>query len=140
MWGIFSGFDRAHPLDVRWGGSSLECEAPYIIPFPPPDAPPPTPNHLESYRCLPQTSTKTSPLRHLINILSDAVARIDEKFASANLEFPTLNIPFDEKDPACRLLSDPDVVPLSSVIVAAADQLIVSARHRCKLFSIWHSS
>lgn len=75
------------------------------------------------------TSTKISPLRHLVNILSDAVARIDEKYASANLEFPTLDKPLNEKDAACVLLSDPDVVPLSSVIVAAANQLIVSARH-----------
>lgn len=75
------------------------------------------------------TSTKTSPLRHLVNILSDAVARIEEKYASANLEFPALDEPSNERDPACLLLSDPDVVPLSSVIVAAANQLIVSARH-----------
>ena len=75
------------------------------------------------------TQTKTSPLRRLANILSDAVTRIDEKYALADLEFPVLDKPFDEKDPAWRLLSDPDVVPLSSVIVAAADQLIASARH-----------
>ena len=75
------------------------------------------------------TSTKISPLRHLVNILSDAVTRIDEKYASANLEFPALGKPFDEKDSASQLLSDPGVVPLSSVIVAAADQLIASARH-----------
>lgn len=68
-------------------------------------------------------------MRHLVNILSDAVARIDEKYASDNLEFPTLDKPFNEEDPACLLLSDPDVVPLSSAIVAAANQLIVSARH-----------
>ena len=73
-------------------------------------------------------STKISPLRHLANIISDAVARIDEKYASANLEFPTLDKPFNAKDPACILMSDPDVVPLSSVVVAAADQLIASAR------------
>ena len=72
---------------------------------------------------------KISPLRHLANIISDAVAQIDEKYASANLEFPTLDKSFNEKDPACLLLSDPDVLPLSSVIVAAADQLIASARH-----------
>ena len=75
------------------------------------------------------TQTKTSPLRRLANILSDAVTRIDEKYALADLEFPVLDKPFDEKDPAWRLLSDPDVVPLSSVIVAAADQLIASVRH-----------
>ena len=75
------------------------------------------------------TPTKISPLRHLVNTLSDAVARIDEKYESANLEFPALDKPFDEKHSACRLLSDPDVVPLSSVIVAAADQLIASSRH-----------
>ena len=73
-------------------------------------------------------STKISPLRHLVDILSEAVARIDEKYASANLAFPTLDEPFREEDPACSLLSDPDVAPLASVIVAAADQLIVSAR------------
>ena len=75
------------------------------------------------------TSTKISPLRRLVNILSNAVAQIDEKYASANLEFPALCKSFDEEDLACRMLSDPEVVPLSSVIVAAADQLIVSARH-----------
>lgn len=74
------------------------------------------------------TTTKISPLRHLVNILSDAVARIDEKYASANLDFPTLDKPPNEKDTAHLLLSDPDVVPLSSIIVAAANQLIVSAR------------
>lgn len=75
------------------------------------------------------TSAKVSPLRHLVNILSDAVTQIDEKYASANLEFPTFDKPFDEKNAACLLLSDPDIAPLSSVIVAAADQLIASARH-----------
>ena len=73
-------------------------------------------------------STKISPLRHLVDVLSDAVTRIDEKYASAGLEFPTLDKPFNAKNPACLLLSDPDVVPLSSVVVAAADQLIASAR------------
>jgi len=75
------------------------------------------------------TSTKISPLRHLVNVLSDAVTRIDEIYASASLEFPALEKPFNEKDPACLLLSDPEVIPLASIIVAAADQLIVSARH-----------
>ena len=75
------------------------------------------------------TRTKISPLRHLVNILSDAVTQIDEKYASANLEFPSLSKPFNQKDPAWLLLSDPAIAPLSSVIVAAADQLIVSARH-----------
>ena len=68
-------------------------------------------------------------LRHLVDILSDAVTRIDEKYASANLEFPALDKSFDEKDPACLLLSGQDVVPLSSVVVAAADQSIACARH-----------
>ena len=75
------------------------------------------------------TPTNASPLRRLVNILSDAVTRIDEKYASANLEFPPLDKPFNQKDPAWLLLSDPDIAPLSAVIVAAADQLIVSARH-----------
>ena len=74
------------------------------------------------------TPVKISPLRHLVNILSDAVTRIDEKYASENLQFPTLDKSFHQEDPAWQLLSDPDIVPLASVIVAAADQLIVSAR------------
>ena len=74
------------------------------------------------------TLTKVSPLRRLVNILSDTVTRIDEKYASANLEFPALDKPFHEEDPGWQLLSNPDVAPLASVIVAAADQLIVSAR------------
>jgi len=44
------------------------------------------------------------------------------------LEFPPLDEPFDEKGPACQLLSDSNIVPLAAVIVAAADQLIVSVR------------
>lgn len=74
-------------------------------------------------------STKISSLRNLVNILSDTVTRIEEKYSSAGLEFPTLDKPFDENDPACQLMSDPDVFPLSSIIVAAADQLMASARH-----------
>jgi len=74
------------------------------------------------------TSMNILPLRHLVNVLSDAVTRIDKIYASANLEFPTFERSFYEKDPAILLLSDPDVVPLASVVVAAADQLIVSAR------------
>jgi len=74
------------------------------------------------------TSAKISPLRHLVNILSNAVARIDEKYESADLEFPTLDKSFNRGDPAWQLLSDRDVIPITSVIVAAADQLIVSAR------------
>jgi len=74
------------------------------------------------------TSAKISPLRHLVNILSDAVARIDEKYESANLEFPTLDKSFNRGDPVWQLLSDRDVIPIASVIVAAANQLIVSAR------------
>ena len=69
-----------------------------------------------------------SPLRNLVNILSDAVAKVDQEYASANLEFPALDGPYREEDPAWSLLSSPDVIPLTSVIVAAADQLIASAR------------
>lgn len=72
--------------------------------------------------------TNVSPLRNLVNILSDAVTKIDQKYASANLEFPTLGRPFSKEDPAWSLLSSTDVTPLALVIVAAADQLIASAR------------
>ena len=75
------------------------------------------------------SAVKISPLQRLVNILSNAVTQIDEKYASANLEFPSLDKPFNKEDPACLLLSDPDVVLLSSVVIAAADHLIASARH-----------
>lgn len=74
-------------------------------------------------------SPKVSPLRNLVNILSDTVARVEEKFTSAGLEFPTLDKPFDGKDPAYQLLSSTDIVPLSSIIVAASEQMIASVRH-----------
>ena len=74
------------------------------------------------------TSTNISPLRNLVNILSDAVTKVDQKYASAKLEFPALDRPFREEDPAWCLLSSPDVASLASIIVAAADQLIASAR------------
>lgn len=73
------------------------------------------------------TATETSPLRYLINILSDAFGmRVGEGCASANLEFPTINRPFREKYPTCQ--SDPDVDPLASVVVVATDESIISAR------------
>ena len=78
------------------------------------------------------TPTSISPLRNLVNILSDAVTKVDQKYASANLEFPALDRPFREGDPAWSLLSSSDVIPLTSVIVAAADQLIASARPPAK--------
>ena len=74
------------------------------------------------------TPTSISPLRNLVNILSDAITKVDQKYASANLEFPALDRPFRKEDPAWSLLSSPDVIPLTSVIVAVADQLIASAR------------
>ena len=75
---------------------------------------------------MPTAPTKSPPRRCLINTLSDpAGTRTDEKYGSTNLEFPTLDKPFREKDSACQ--SDPDVDPLASVVVVAAGRSVVSA-------------
>ena len=72
--------------------------------------------------------TNISPLRNLVNILSEAVEKVDQEYASANLQFPALDRLYRKDDPAWSLLSNPDVIPFTSVIVAVADQLIASAR------------
>lgn len=70
-----------------------------------------------------------SPLRVLSDIISDAVTKVDEQYAAANLEFPSLEETFDPKDPANTLLSNLNVTQNISLVVAAAEQLVASIRH-----------
>lgn len=72
-------------------------------------------------------STK-SPLRTLVDILSDAVNHIESQYAAAGLKMPSLDAAFDSANLACTFLSHPDVIEQASVVVAAAEQLAVSVR------------
>jgi len=71
---------------------------------------------------------KKSPLRVLADIISEAVNHIDNEYSAAQLEFPSLKDVFDPKDPANVLLSDAQVIKNTSLVVAAAEQLVASIR------------
>jgi hypothetical protein len=64
-----------------------------------------------------------SPLRAIVDILSNAVDRIDSQYSAANLRFPTLDDPFNPNGPADVLLGRPSVVEQAKLIVACAEQL-----------------
>jgi hypothetical protein len=66
-----------------------------------------------------------SPLRVLVDILSDAVAHIESEYAAANLSFPTLDDVFDSNSPADILYGKKSILEQSKVVVAAAEQLSV---------------
>lgn len=67
-------------------------------------------------------------LRTLIDILSAAVGKIEDQYAAAGLELPSLNDPFDMSKPGDAMLFSPDVARQASVVVAAAEQLSVTVR------------
>jgi hypothetical protein len=71
---------------------------------------------------------KKSSLRVLADIISDAVDRIDNEYAAAHLDFPSLNELFDPKDPANVFLADAQVIKNTSLVVAAAEQLVATIR------------
>lgn len=70
-----------------------------------------------------------SPLRTLVDLISDAVTKIDEIYSSSGLRFPALDDNFDFKQSVDALLLGPDVSKNVSVVVAAAEQLCVSLKH-----------
>lgn len=71
---------------------------------------------------------KQSPLRLLAETILSAVSHIDAQFEAAGLEFPSLNEPFNPFDPTTGLLFHPEVSTNGAVIIAAAEQLLVSVR------------
>jgi hypothetical protein len=69
-----------------------------------------------------------SPLRALVDILSDAVDRIDSQYAAENVPFPTLDVPFEPTHPGNALLTHELVVQQAKIVVAAAEQLTALVR------------
>jgi hypothetical protein len=69
-----------------------------------------------------------SPLRALVDILSNAVDRIDSQYAAENLPFPTLEIPFEPAHPSDALITHELVVQQASIAIAAAEQLCTLVR------------
>ncbi|KAJ7235076.1 O-methyltransferase [Mycena haematopus] len=69
-----------------------------------------------------------STLRLLANLISQAVDTIEGIYATANVTPPPLNKPWDPKDPSEALGQDPAVVEAKTTLVAAAAQLVATAR------------
>ncbi|KAF7329656.1 hypothetical protein MKEN_00228600 [Mycena kentingensis (nom. inval.)] len=74
--------------------------------------------------------TSPTPLRALLNLMSDAVDTIESTFAAASLTFPALDSPkYDHADPAEVLCGEPAVAKAISEIIAAAAQITAAVRH-----------
>lgn len=70
-----------------------------------------------------------SPLRALSDLISEAVKRIDDRYAAAGCEFPPLTEIFDPKTLAGHsLLSSPENLKDALLISSAADQLTATAK------------
>ncbi|KIJ51883.1 hypothetical protein M422DRAFT_99910, partial [Sphaerobolus stellatus SS14] len=69
-----------------------------------------------------------SPLKQLSNFISDNVDVVDDRCKALGHEYPSLHEPFNPFNPAEALTRDPVTVQNIIVIVAAADQLIATAR------------
>jgi hypothetical protein len=69
-----------------------------------------------------------SPLRALVDILSNAVDRIDSQYAAENLQFPTLEVPFEPSRPSNALITHELIVQQAKIVVAAAEQLCALVR------------
>ncbi|KAL1742284.1 S-adenosyl-L-methionine-dependent methyltransferase [Schizophyllum fasciatum] len=65
-------------------------------------------------------SSSPSPLRALVNTLSDAVSAIDGAFAAAGHPYPALSAPFDPAAPAEALFAQADVAAAAETVAAAS--------------------
>ena len=65
----------------------------------------------------------TSPLRQLADIISTSVDKIDTAFSAANLQYPSLNEPFNPTSPNEGLSMSPEVIQAATLAVAACAQL-----------------
>ncbi|KAJ7841555.1 hypothetical protein B0H13DRAFT_2099729 [Mycena leptocephala] len=64
-----------------------------------------------------------STLRRLANIISDSVTTMERVYAQSGMSLPSLDEPFDPKDPAEALRQDPEVSNAVKNVVAAAAQI-----------------
>ncbi|KAJ7457534.1 hypothetical protein B0H11DRAFT_1818170, partial [Mycena galericulata] len=69
-----------------------------------------------------------SVVRLLSNIISDAVSTLENAYAAAAAPLPSLDKPFDAKDPTEKLRKDPTISEAVMNIVAAAGQLTATVR------------
>lgn len=67
-----------------------------------------------------------SNLRVLANLISSSVDEIDSLLKGKHLTFPSLNDPITPEPEEAR--SDPAVLQAINVLIAAADQVIATAR------------
>jgi hypothetical protein len=67
-------------------------------------------------------------LRTLVDVLSNAVSRIEEHYASVGLDLPAIPEPFDITQPSNATLFDQNIAQHASIVVAAAEQLSVFVR------------
>ncbi|KAF8180028.1 O-methyltransferase [Mycena galopus ATCC 62051] len=72
--------------------------------------------------------TSVSALRLLANLISQAVDTIEGVYVAANATPPPLNKPWDPKDPSEALGQDPAVMEAKTKLIAAAAQLMATAR------------
>ncbi|KAK0437893.1 O-methyltransferase [Armillaria borealis] len=65
-----------------------------------------------------------SPFKQLSNLISASVDQIESHYKSnSNLQYPSLDAPFDPTSPSEALSMDPAVIPATMVIVSACAQL-----------------
>ncbi|KAJ7239696.1 hypothetical protein C8J57DRAFT_1564775 [Mycena rebaudengoi] len=69
-----------------------------------------------------------STLRLLANLISQAVDTIEGVYTATNATPPSLNKPWDPKDPSEALGQAPAVIEAKTKLVAAAAQLVATAR------------
>ena len=70
-----------------------------------------------------------SPLRLLGDIISHSIDRIESQLAEASVNFPSINEPYDPTSKAEMALLNPAILHATSLIVAAATQLLATVRH-----------
>ncbi|KAG7098349.1 hypothetical protein E1B28_000308 [Marasmius oreades] len=73
-----------------------------------------------------QFSQRWSCLRQLADLISASVDTIDSHFSRNDLNFPSLNDPFNPASPAEALLRNPDLVKHIMTAVSACSQLIAT--------------
>jgi hypothetical protein len=69
-----------------------------------------------------------STLRQFVDLISEAVDVIEDAYASAGVQFPSLDASFDPNQTSSALLFRPDIAKQAAIIVCAAEELSISVR------------
>ncbi|KAF8990766.1 O-methyltransferase [Cyathus striatus] len=75
------------------------------------------------------TADLSSPLRLLGRLITSSIEQIEAQLEREGVTYPSLQGPFDPTSKAESALLHPDVLSASSLIIAAASQLIATVRH-----------